>query len=105
MSSNPDNNPPDEELSDMIDDSEGDSVDQLNEGIVEAGIPPEIEDESTDSVDESCFRWTILTRLNCKSLIIQSKKKLFLHDTSIPFPKPSHRLYKENHFFNDAKTV
>ena len=52
MSSNPDNNL-DDELSNMIDDSEGDSVDQLNEGIVEAGIPPDISEQSTDSVDES----------------------------------------------------
>ena len=52
MSSNPDNNL-DDELSNIIDDSEGDSVDQLKEGIVEAGIPPEIADSSTDSVDES----------------------------------------------------
>lgn len=52
MSSNPDNNL-DDELSNIIDDSEGDSVDQLKEGIVEAGIPPEIAEQSTDSVDES----------------------------------------------------
>ncbi|HAD21452.1 MAG TPA: hypothetical protein DCF87_04985, partial [Opitutae bacterium] len=52
MSSNPDNNL-DDELSNIIDDSEGDSVDQLKEGIVEAGIPPEISEQTTDSVDES----------------------------------------------------
>lgn len=43
----------DDELSNIIDESEGDAAGLSNEGIVEAGIPPDISDNSSSTDDES----------------------------------------------------
>ena len=58
--------PSDEELSELIDDEEKivDDETEQNDGGVEVGIPPAInDDERTLIPQKKCFQWMILNRL------------------------------------------